>query len=281
MIFKVNCDDLQSKNTELSQQLDQKDVELQDFINGYEDTISSIKNNVYYTLSYYKEDTLLSSELVKHGSTATSLPQSTNDYYISGWALEDGTPIDIATFSPTANTTLYAQTEVRYKITWVIETPLSVSGGSSSYAIAQYLSQTEFEFLTEDNSEFQKKFSDWTIVGWVFSGDFNTIYTAGDQFELPADGWIQFNALLSRDITATYKVDGETIKTDTFTINNVSKLNYLHYATVDLSALETPTKDGYTFKGWAVEGAEDTILTTSKIMNDTTFVAVFEENTAE
>ncbi|MBQ2903088.1 MAG: InlB B-repeat-containing protein [Clostridia bacterium] len=68
--------------------------------------------------------------------------------------------------------------------------------------------------------------------------------------------------------TATFKVDGETY--DTQSVATGGSIN---------APATAPSKDGYNFLGWAVEGAEDTILTFPQTMGNAnvTYVAVFAE----
>lgn len=92
-----------------------------------------------------------------------------------------------------------------------------------------------------------------------------------------------FATKIERDITLIAKwqeVNGKvemiTIKFETDGGSTIS--NQIIQKGEKATIPEEPTKEGYTFKGWAIEGAEGTIINfkNKSLSKDTVFVAVFE-----
>ena len=292
--YKQDFVDIQSQHSELTQAIEDKQAELDNvnsLIDGYKNTIddqqaaiqqkdeliSSMTDNIYYTVSYYLGEEVISSELVKYGDLLVSLPESNNSYLITGFALEDGTPIDIETFSPSSNTAIYLQTETRYKVSWRVEYP-SGTGSNMLSGITRYVTSDEFYFFADEDLKAEKDFanSTFSLLGWkVFNGDDATIYVHGDEFELTDN--ITFDALTSQSITATFKVDGVLWETQTYTIYN--KYAGETKATIDFDSITepVPSDPSNIFIGWAVEGTDVVISGTEyKTLKHVTFVAVYD-----
>ena len=276
--YKSDCKDLKAQNIELSTTVDKTTAELTEkdnLIKDYEDTLESVSNNIYYLAQYYIGETLNSSELVKKGEYPASIPQSSTSYLIHSWKLEDGTEVDPATYEFKTDTKFYANYEQKYLVSLYVQYPY----GSLTNIPGNYYTASEFDFAalgqsSFNSSSFKKNYAGWTCVGWYIKANPDTIYKLDDTYELTEN--VTFYAVLNKEITATFKVDEETVLTQSHILSTLtSEAMYAHF---DSSAITTPSKNGYIFKGWAVEGAEDTIIdSTFTFKDNTSFVAVFEE----
>ena len=290
---KTDYSELQDINSQHEQQLKDKDLiidNLEDLIQDkdtaldnansrideLESMVGGLENNLYYKVNYYIDDALDSTEYVRFGEEMSSIPESTETYYLANWKLSDGTEVDLSNYQLKSDLNLYTNKSVRHKFNVQIQ-DLSSSISSLKTIDTIYLAENE----VVPNMEFNSQYIDAYInAGWEFVG-YMDYYTKD---LMPGDNWTYYSNLsihflklrYQKDIIATFKVDDEVYYTKDFTLDN--KGTAIMTAVVGSSTVPGPTKEGLTFKGWAIEGAEDTIidLATYTFQDSVTFVAVFE-----
>ena len=281
-----NNTELQNSNTQLEQLLKDKEAELNDANaknDEYEDLIASMENNIYYKANYYLGETLSSTEFVKKGENAVDYIQTDNQYLVHSCTLEDGTEVDISTFEFTEDTDFYFNYENRYKYNVGYRLPNKTTSGFTSYTVMYFANSEvapEFEEIFSGEYDITK----WLDQGWDFKywlGTYSLTPTyPGDTipFDRSSGNNQHLYVILGKEVKSEFKVDSNIYTTQNHILTTESSSK--DKAKVDTTILGTPTKEGYIFKGWAIEGAEDTIidLTTYTFQDNVTFVAVFEEN---
>lgn len=285
----TNNTDLQNTNTQLEEQLKDKDIaldnanakndEYKNLIEDYENQLQDYETNKVCGVYFDLRGEILDTEALMVGESVTSTPtvptSMKNEVQLNGWLLEDGTSVDPLTYVVTDHTTFYADYNLKYKYQFVWQ-----GGGATSSSSYYYLTQIT---IPETRNGSSARLDDT----WVYVGDLinDNLYTSGEvyAFEDVEDHTqvTQVKPLFVKNVIATFEVDGVEYSTQNLSIYNVSstKNGFSSSAKVDLATLQTPTKEGYTFTGWAIEGAEDTIvdLSTYTFRDNVTFVAVFEE----
>ena len=198
--------------------------------------------------------TPVDAQTVNHGEQAIDPGTPTRDgYAFTGWLL-DGEPYDFAT-PVTGDVTLVAGWEETPDPTPVTHT-VTLDAGNGSQPVRVMVVDGEPVGKPADPT-----YDGYTFAGWALDGEpYN--------FDTPVTGDITLTALWEKpaEYTVTFDTQGGTpVASQTVTENG----------TVTRPA--DPTRDGYTFKGWQLDGADYDF--TTPVTADITLTAVWEENT--
>ena len=214
---------------------------LYDELSGYLDVvIITVLNENEYILSLdYNYNNVVSNSFITKNTAYGNLPQLSRDgYTFKGWFTEreNGTEIkgtDI--FDGDSNITLYAHWEInKYTITF------NSDGGS--IVDSQEINYNEKVIIPDNPTKEGYTFKEWQLNGSLY--DFDTLVT----------GNITLTAVYTRtEYTVTFNSDGGTSITS-------QKVNHNEKAIRP----DNPTKTGYTFKEWQLNGSLydfDTLVT--------------------
>ncbi len=215
----------------------------------FNESTKIVANCTYkYDVTYYVDNEPVSEQIiVSNGFAADPTEPTKTCYEFDGWSLNGTTVIDTSEYAITKNTNFYAVFTKLHTVqfndgTSVVSTQTVRNG---EYANAENVSVTSTQYKT---------FAGWTVGGsvvdvssYIISAD--TIFTA----------------------TYTYSYD-VTFKSDNSTHNSqiVQSGNYPTEPTA-------PTKTGYEFLGWSLNGTDIVSVTSTQITANTTFIAVWKE----
>ena len=216
-------------------------------------------NRRYYTVTFDANGGVLgsgASELKKYGETVSAVDPTryaTDEYTytFAGWKV-DGEFVDLATYTVTGNVTLVAEwTATKNSYTVTFELNGGVFSGETTMVV---------EYGTIISRPAAPTKEGYNFVGWAADGG---VYL----FNEPVTGDITIVAAWSiKTFTVTFDADGGELAGDAT-------------ATVEYGAAITvtdPTKAGYTFEGWTIDG-EEVDLDTYVVTGDVTLVATWEE----
>ena len=203
-----------------------------------------------YTVTFVYEDDTISTQLIRNGSYATSPEVEDTTYKIfNGW-LVNSTSVNVDSYKIVGATVFVADITYKYDVTFMV-----------------------------DNEEYNTQI--------ITSGNYATTPTAPTKTGYTFKGWtktengsvVNLNSTAITSETTFYAVFEINTYTVTFkngsTTVNTQSVEYNDYA----SALTSPTKTGYTFKGWSLsEGGSVISLNSKAITGNTTFYAIFEIN---
>ena len=214
-----------------------------------------VPETVTHTVTFDTGDgTPVDPQTVNHGEQAIDPGTPTRDgYAFTGWLL-DGEPYDFAT-PVTGDVTLVAGWEETPDPTPVTHT-VTLDAGNGSQPVRVTVVDGEPVGRPADPTRDGYAFKGWTLDGqpYDFAQPVTGDITLTAQWEKPAE------------YTVTFDTQGGTpVASQTVTENG----------TVTRPA--DPTRDGYTFKGWQLGGADFDFMT--PITGNITLTAVWEENT--
>ncbi len=268
-----------------------------------------------FTVNFVYDNNTVSTQSINKGSYG-SAPTITNTTYMifNGWTINGGL-VDVATYPITQNTTFVADITYKYDVTFVVDnetvnSQIIVRNGYATVPTAPTKANYEFDGWTIDgttvvnplniaitaNTTFTAKFI--RLFNVIFSyenetksaqiirnGNYanniaieNTTYKIFNGWKLndvivdvsatPIIADTNFVADITYKYDVTFKVEDTVVNSQIVTENE--------YATAPVN----PTKTGYTFNGWTLDGVNVIDLSTIIIVSDTTFFAKFSFNYA-
>ena len=215
----------------------------------------TVTQNVTFTAKFVKlysvvfkyEETTLSTQTVKSGEFATAPETTTTAYKVfNGWKV-GGVSVNVEEYRITADTVFVAD------ITYKFDVKFMVDGETHDSQIVEKNGKPAVpENPTKENHEF---------VGWSLNGT-NTVNVA--------DTIITENTIF----TAIFKINEYTVTfKDGNTQLSAQQVEHGKFASIP----EPPTKGGYTFAGWSVDGTNTVDVSSYAITENTTFIAVFKQ----
>ena len=215
----------------------------------FNESTKIIANCTYkYDVSYYVDNSPVSEQIIVSNGFATDPSEPTKTgYEFDGWSLDGATIIDTTEYAITKNTIFYAVFTKLHTVqfndgTQVVSTQTVRNG---EYA--------DPESVSVDSTQY-KTFAGWTLGGSVVDVS---------SYKISAD--TVFTATYTYSYDVLFKTDGTTHASQI-----VQNGNYPSEPT-------TPTKDGYTFLGWSLNGTDIVSVTSTQITATTTFIAVWQE----
>lgn len=207
-------------------------------------------NTTYYakftqlhTVTFMYEDSIVSTQQVRNGEYASAVEVENTTYKaFNGWLL-NGTKVDLTTYKITGAETFVADIIYSYDVEFIVDGAVYNS---------QIISKNGKATLPTNPTKTGYMFECWTLNGEVVSPETISI-----------TGHTEFVARFIQNLTVTFTVDGSNFETTSVAKNG--------YATVSSS----PTKSGYNFLGWSVDGETIIDLTSYPITENIEFIAVF------
>ena len=203
----------------------------------------------YYDVKYFNGEEIYNSTIVEKGQTVANLQLSNtaqNKRHI-GWSLDGVNIVDLSQMVITENTNLYA----------VWENAKEVKFMNGTEQIGEI--QTVFEFDNVTVPTINK--NGYNFVGWTIDGT-NIIDLTN--YELTNN--VVFKAKFELiTYTLTFISDDTNYATFNYSIEN------------NVINVTEPTKDGYNFDGWTLDGVNVVNINETSITSNTTFIAKFSK----
>lgn len=201
-----------------------------------------------YSVVFKYEDTTLKTETVKSGNYATA-PTATSTAYkvFNGWKV-NGVTVNTDEYRITADTVFVADITYFYDVKFIVD--------GQVYNV-QTVEKNKTPAVPANPVKAHYDFIGWSVDGTNIVNVSN--YTVTENVTFTAVFRIQ-------TFTVTFKNGNLTLSTQ--------QIDYGDYATAPAS----PTKDGYTFLGWSVDGENTVEISGYAITENVTFTAVFEVN---
>ena len=197
-----------------------------------------------YDVTFYVDNAEHNTQIVEYGNQATTptVPTKTG-YTFLGWSLNGSDIVDLSTVTITENTNFYALFVQQFSVQFVYEDDVisTQTINNGAYATSPSVESTTY-----------KVFNGWKVNGTSVNVETYKIV-----------GATTFVADITYKYDVTFMVDDEEYNTQIVTSGQ--------YATVPVA----PTKDGYIFKGWSLNGSDIIDLSGNSITATTTYYAVF------
>ena len=201
-----------------------------------------------YDVTFYVDNAEHNVQIVEYGNKVTTptVPTKTG-YTFLGWSLNGSDIVDLSTVTITENTNFYALFVQQFSVQFVYEDDVisTQTINNGAYATSPSVESTTY-----------KVFNGWKVNGTSVSVETYKIV-----------GATTFVADITYKYDVTFMVDNEEYNTQIVTSGQ--------YATVPTA----PTKDGYIFKGWSLNGSDIIDLSGNSITATTTYYAIFVEAT--
>jgi uncharacterized repeat protein (TIGR02543 family) len=266
---------LQNENYLLRQQvaiLEEQKTNLLQTVYAYEQLIESLQDEIIsqrFVVTFMFDDTIYSLVLVPVDGIITILNPDENDEFVYdkeytiflGWSLEqDGELIDLTTFTPTADTVIYAKLIRKYKVTFVYENELYtdrivLKGNTVSTVAAGTILPPEDLVTVVNPADTNRKI----FFGWSLNG-VDIINPATHQI----GEHTTYFAVVETRYKVLFDIPHKTILQSTY-----------NGPTAPLTVPTPPVYDGYTFDGWYLNGVKVTNFTNYNVISDLIFYAKY------
>ena len=239
-----------NSNSSVVSALNAQIAKLQTSIAYYENFIANLETGEQVVITIEFNGSVYNIQVIQSGSTVSVADPTNTDYVIFNyWQDEDGTQVDLSSKTFTESTTITANVTYRYDVNFVFDdnnnynTQIVTSG---AYATAP-TSPTK---------------TGYTFVGWSLNG--TDVVDVGETAITSNTTFIAVFEINSYQVT--FMSDSETVDTQ--------EVNYNSYAVTPVS----PTKTGYTFAGWSLNGTTSVDVSETAITEATTFIALWTIN---
>lgn len=294
--------------------LNNKINELQASINYYESYIAQLENGEQVVATFEFDGSVYNIQIVNKGSLlSVTTPTSTAYKIFNGWTV-DGSSIDLNTYTITSNTKFVADVTYKYDVKFKVDDSIyghQIIAKNNCANLPANPTKDGYEFdgwslngidvITDittkqvtENTTYIAVFTKLYTVTFVYedttkdiqsirNGNYATSVTIENTANKIFNGWAVNGVIIDlstykivadttfiADITYKYDVvfksGDDIVETQTITANQ--------YAT---SPTTNPTKDGFVFKGWSIDGVNVIKINSYMITQNTEFIAVFKE----
>jgi len=200
-----------------------------------------------YDVNFVVDGADYDSQIVESSSFATLPTTPTKDGYVfDGWTVDGITIENVNEYQIVRNTTFTAKFTKMHQVTFSYEDTILSTQSIRNGAFANVVS-------TPADTEY-KVFNGWKVDGIIVDVTTYTI-TKDTNFIAEIVEWCDVNFMVDSAIYDIQRVELNT------------------YATIPTA----PTKTGYVFAGWTLNGTDVIDITTNLISSHTTYIARFEE----
>ena len=293
--------------------LNNKIAELEKSVAYYEQYIANLENGEQVVATFEFNGSVYNIQIVNKNDTVSVVTPTSTDYVIFNYWTVNGEQIDLSTYQITSNVKIVANVTLKYDVKFMVDeteydSQIVIKNGYAT--IPANPTKTGYEFdgwttngvdivnpnttLITQNTIYVAKFTKLHTVTFMYedttfttqtvrNNEYSTNVTVNNTDYKVFNGW-KLNGVIvdvaSQKIVAdttfiadiTYKYDVVFMVDNTEYTSQIVTEN--GYATVPA----TPTKNGYTFIGWSLNGVDIVSPNTTVITSNTTFSAIFEEN---
>ena len=302
---------IQNNSTNVSS-LNNKIAELEKSVAYYEQYVASLENGEQVVATFEFNGSVYNIQIVNPNSLLSVTTPTSTEYVIFNYWTVNGVEIDLSTYKISQNTKIVADVTYRYKTEFIVNdevynsqivtlndfatlptnpnisgydfdgwtlngvdivNPTTIEITEDTKFIAKLTKLHSVKFYCENelideqivrNGNYVEYFEP-TLENAIFNG-----WTVNDTFVDLTTYKIVAETVVIADLkypefAVTYKVDNDIVSNQTIVYNNISTVN------------NTPTKIGYKFLGWSLDGSEVVDNTSRKVTEDTAYIAVFEK----
>lgn len=290
--------------------LNKKIAELEKSVAYYEQYISSLENGSQVVLTFNYDNSVYNVQVIAKGATASvTTPTSTTYKIFNGWKVGDQI-IDLATYVFNANTTITADVTYKYDVKFNVDgsdvnSQIVTKGATPTLPTNPTKAGYEFdgwsvngvdiiapeELAVTANVTYVAVFTQLHSVTFLYedgtlktetvrNGTYATAPSVANTDYKVFNGWKCNGSIVN---VATYKITSATTfvadityKYDVLFVSDSVTVNSQIITKGSTPILPTnPTKTGYEFDGWSIDGTNLIDPTTIAINANTTFIAVF------
>lgn len=198
----------------------------------------------YYDVKFMIDNEVFNSQIVEKDTFAVLPEAPTKDGYVfDGWTSNGIDIVDITSIAITQNITFTAKFTKIHNVTFIYE---------DSTLATQTIKNGEYAQSVEVENTDYKKFNGWLLNGTIV--DLTS-------YKITADTVLTASITYSHDVT--FMVDDTVYSTQ---IVETGKY---------VSVPAVPTKDGYVFDGWSINGIDVINISNYSINSNLSFVAIF------
>ena len=290
--------------------LNNKIAQLEESIAYYENYIASLESGEQVVVTFEFDGSVYNIQILNKNATASVITPTSTDYVIFDYWTVNGEQIDLSTYQFTTNTKVVANVTYKYDVKFMVDNAehnaqIVTSGTTATVPTEPTKSGYDFDGwslngvdiidVTEQtvtaNVTYYAVFTQLHTVTFIYeddtidtqsvrNGEYATDVDVEDTTNKIFNGWSLNGAIVD---VSTYKILGTTVFTAdiTYKYNVVFKVDNADYDTQLIvkngyaTPPTAPTKDGYEFNGWSLNGVDIVEPSTVQIIADTTFTAMF------
>lgn len=292
--------------------LNNKIAELEKSVAYYEQYIANLENGEQVVATFEFNGSVYNIQIVNKNSTVSVVNPTSTDYVIFNYWTVNGEQIDLSTYQITSNVKIVANVTLKYDVKFMVDeteydSQIVIKNGYATIPANPTKTGYEFDGWTTNgvdivnpnttaitqNTTYVAKFTKLHTVTFMYedaiyttqtvrNNEYSSVVAIDSTIYKVFNGW-KLNGVIvditSQKIVAditfvadiTYKYDVNFMVDDT----NYSSQIVTHngYATLPVN----PTKDGYEFDGWTINGVDIVNPDTIAIIENTTYIAKFTQ----
>ena len=302
-------------NNEVVNNLNAKIANLQETIAYYEQYIAGLESETQVVATFEYDGSVINIQIVNKGSKVSiNNPTSTNTVIFNGWKVND-TIVDLSTYVLNQNTKFVADITYKYNVKFIVDstthnTQFVTKDGYATIPTNPTKVGYEFDGWTIDGTNIVNVAEQQITADTTFTAVFTKLYTVTFVYEdetksiisvrnggyatapiIESTTYKVFNGWkvngTAIDLT-TYKIVADTTivadityKYDVkFIIDDVEYSSQIVTAGNFATLPENPSKDGYMFNGWTINGTDIVSVDSYAINSNTQFIAKFTQSGA-
>ena len=290
--------------------LNNKIAELEKSVAYYEQYISNLENGEQVVVTFEFNGSVYNIQIINKNDTVSVVnPTSTDNVIFNYWTV-NGEQIDLSTYQITSNTKIVANVTYKYDVKFMVDDTeynkqIVIKNGYATIPANPTKTGYEFDGWTTNgvdivnpnitaitqNTTYVAKFTKLHTVTFMYedtsyttqtvrNNEYSTNVTVENTDYKVFNGWKLNGAIV--DVTTqkivadttfvadiTYKYDVKFMVDDVVYNSQIVVMN--GYATIPTN----PTKTGYEFSGWSINGQEVVDLSNYSIKNNEVFTAIF------
>jgi len=274
-------------------------------------TIYTAKFTKLHTVTFIYEDATYNTQTIRNGNYASEVSVSDSTYKVfNGWTL-NGSVVDIKSQRIVADTTFIASVTYKYDVVFKVDnatykTQIVIENGYATIPTAPSKSGYDFDGWTLngstivninqipiiENTTFVAKFTKLHTVKFIYegsttstqtvrNGNYATSVIVNNTDYVIFNGWMVNGSIVSvnnyaitQDTTFTASVTYKYAVT--FIVDEKTYSSQVITSGGKATVPSNPSKVGYTFLGWSVDGSTTVNVSSYSITKTTRFVALFK-----
>lgn len=293
--------------------LNNRIADLENSIAYYEQYIANLETETQVVATFEFDGTVYNVQILNKGAYASVVAPTSTDYIVfNGWTVNNEI-VDLSTYALNENTKFVADVTYKYDVKFsvdnvITESQIVVKNTCATLPTSPIKDGYTFDGWTVDgvnlvdissytittNITFTAVFTKMYTVTFVYedetistqsikNGDCAENVTVEDTVDKIFNGWLSNGTTV--DIN-TYKISADTVfvadiiykKLVTFMVDNDTFASEYVVVNNYVTNPSIPSKNGYSFMGWSIDGENVIDLSSVLITDSTTFVAIFESN---
>lgn len=304
-----------SNNSSVVNTLNNRISELEKTVSYYEQYIANLENGEQVVATFEFDGSVYNIQIVnKNDYAGVVTPTSTNYVKFNYWTV-NGEQVDLTTYALTTNTTFVANVSYYYDVKFMIDTEvfnsqivekdtfavLPEAPTKDGYAFDGWTSNgidivDVTSIAITQNTTFTAKFTKIHNVTFIYEDSTLATQTIkngeyAQSVEVENTDYKKFNGWLLNgtivDLTS-YKITADTILTAsvtysydvTFIVDDTVYSTQIVETGKYVSVPTVPTKDGYVFDGWSINGIDIVDLTINSVNSNIVYYALFSLDNA-